>query len=58
VARTMTRRKFLIRSAELDFFDVERDPAEKNNLFNEQPDNIQKLKMLLQNWEQQVKHKR
>jgi len=39
-------------------FDLERDPAEKNNLFNEQSDNAQRLKTLLQNWEQQVKHKR
>jgi N-acetylgalactosamine-6-sulfatase len=39
-------------------FDLERDPAEKNNLINEQPDNLRKLKTLLQNWEQQVKHKR
>jgi N-acetylgalactosamine-6-sulfatase len=39
-------------------FDLERDPSEKNNLFNEQPDNVQRLKTLLQNWEQEVKHKR
>jgi len=39
-------------------FDLERDPAEKNNLFNQQPDNVRKLKTLLRNWEQKVKHKR
>jgi N-acetylgalactosamine-6-sulfatase len=39
-------------------FDLERDPAEKNNLFNDQPDNVLRLKTLLQNWEQEVKHKR
>lgn len=39
-------------------FDLERDPAEKNNLFKEQPDNVQRLKILLRNWEQEVKPKR
>ena len=39
-------------------FDLERDPAEKNNLFIEQPENVLRLKSLLHNWEQQVKHKR
>jgi arylsulfatase A-like enzyme len=39
-------------------FDLERDPAEKNDLCNEQPDNVRKLKTLLQNWEREVKHKR
>ena len=39
-------------------FDLERDPAEKNNLFHDQPEKVQKLKTLLQNWEQEVKHKR
>jgi arylsulfatase A-like enzyme len=39
-------------------FDLERDPAEKNNLLNKQPDNVQRLKTLLQNWEQEVKPKR
>jgi len=58
VAGTMTRRKFLIRSEELDLFDLERDPAEKNNLFSEQPENVLRLKKLLQNWQQQVKHER
>ena len=32
VAGTMTRRRFLIRRAELALFDLESDPAEKNNL--------------------------
>jgi len=39
-------------------FDLERDPVEKNNLLNEQPENVLRLKKLLQNWEQQVKHER
>lgn len=39
-------------------FNLESDPAEKNNLLNDQPENVRKLKALLQNWEQQVKHKR
>ena len=39
-------------------FDLERDPAEKNNLFNDQPENVLRLKTLLHKWEQQVKHKR
>lgn len=39
-------------------FDLKSDPAEKNNLLNEQPENVRKLKTLLQNWEQEVKHKR
>jgi N-acetylgalactosamine-6-sulfatase len=39
-------------------FDLERDPAEKNNLLNDQPENVRKLKTLLQSWEQEVKHKR
>ena len=39
-------------------FDLENDPAEKNNLFNEQPENLRRLKKLLQDWERQVKHKR
>jgi len=39
-------------------FDLERDPAENNNLLNEQPENVLRLKTLLHNWEQQVKHKR
>jgi arylsulfatase A-like enzyme len=39
-------------------FDLGRDPAEKHNLFDEQPENVRKLKTLLQNWEREVKHKR
>ncbi|HUT45657.1 MAG TPA: sulfatase-like hydrolase/transferase [Sedimentisphaerales bacterium] len=39
-------------------FDLQRDPAEKNNLLNDQPENVRKLKTLLQNWQQEVKHKR
>lgn len=39
-------------------FDLERDPAEKNNHLNDQPENVLRLKSLLHNWEQQVKHKR
>jgi len=39
-------------------FDLERDPAEKNNLFAERKGDVQRLKALLQNWERQVKHKR
>jgi len=39
-------------------FDLERDPAEKNNLLKTQPENLRKLKTLLKNWEQKVKHER
>lgn len=39
-------------------FDLEHDPAEKNNLLNERPEDVQRLKTLLQNWEQEVKPKR
>jgi arylsulfatase A-like enzyme len=39
-------------------FDLERDLAEKNNLFKEQPENILRLRTLLQNWEKEVKPKR
>ncbi len=39
-------------------FDLERDPAEKNNLFDKRPEQVLRLKKLLRNWEQQVKHKR
>jgi hypothetical protein len=39
-------------------FDLERDPAEKNNLINTRRDDVQRLKILLENWEKEVKHKR
>jgi len=39
-------------------FDLEKDPAEKNNLLTKRPDDARKLKALLANWEQAVKHKR
>jgi N-acetylgalactosamine-6-sulfatase len=39
-------------------FDLKRDPAENNNLLKKQPENVRKLKIILQNWEQKVKHKR
>jgi len=39
-------------------FDLERDPAEKNNLISRRQEDVQKLKTLLKNWEEQVKHKR
>jgi len=39
-------------------FDLEIDPAEKNNLLNKQPENVLRLKTLLQNWEKDVQHRR
>ena len=39
-------------------FDLERDPAEKDNLFNKQKEDVRKLRTLLENWEEKVKHKR
>ncbi len=39
-------------------FDLERDPAEKDNLLDSRKEDGQRLKMLLKNWEQEVKHKR
>ena len=39
-------------------FDLERDPAEKNNLFSKRKENVQKLKILSKNWEQEVRHNR
>jgi arylsulfatase A-like enzyme len=39
-------------------FDLKRDPAEKNNLLSEQPENVLRLKTLLKNWELEVKHLR
>jgi N-acetylgalactosamine-6-sulfatase len=39
-------------------FDLTTDPAEKNNLLTRRPDDAHKLKNLLKEWEQEVKHKR
>jgi N-acetylgalactosamine-6-sulfatase len=39
-------------------FDIERDPAEKNNLFSERKEDVQKLKILLKSWEEKVKPNR
>ncbi len=39
-------------------FDLEQDPKEKNNLLDNRREEVQRLKMLLENWEEQVKHKR
>jgi N-acetylgalactosamine-6-sulfatase len=39
-------------------FDLEQDPAEKINLFNERKEDVQKLKTLLADWEEKVKHNR
>jgi len=39
-------------------FDLERDPAEKNNLFATRKEDVRRLKTLLQNWEIEVRHKR
>jgi N-acetylgalactosamine-6-sulfatase len=39
-------------------FDLDRDPAEKNNLFGRQEEDVRRLKTLLKNWEKEVKHKR
>jgi N-acetylgalactosamine-6-sulfatase len=36
-------------------FDLEHDQVEKDNLLSKQPENVQKLKILLQNWERKVK---
>lgn len=40
------------------FFDLEQDPAEENNLFGERREDVRKLKILLDDWEEKVKHKR
>jgi hypothetical protein len=40
------------------FFDLERDPAEKNNLLSKRENDVRRLKMLLKNWEEEVKSKR
>ncbi len=39
-------------------FDIEKDPAEKNNLLNDREEVTRKLKLLLKDWEQKVKHSR
>lgn len=39
-------------------FDLEKDPAEKKNLLNTRQQDVQKLKILLNNWEKEVKHNR
>jgi N-acetylgalactosamine-6-sulfatase len=39
-------------------FDLKQDPAEKNNLFSEREEDVKKLKVLLNKWEDKVKHKR
>jgi N-acetylgalactosamine-6-sulfatase len=39
-------------------FDLEQDPAEENNLFSERKEDVRKLKILLDDWEEKVKHKR
>jgi N-acetylgalactosamine-6-sulfatase len=39
-------------------FDLAADPTEKKNLLAERPDDARKLKTLLKNWEQEVKHHR
>ena len=39
-------------------FDLENDPAEKDNLFNRRKEDVWRLKILLSNWEKQVKHDR
>ncbi|MDT8302102.1 MAG: sulfatase-like hydrolase/transferase [Sedimentisphaerales bacterium] len=39
-------------------FDLEKDPAEKNNLLNTREQDLQKLKSLLKDWEEKVKHNR
>jgi hypothetical protein len=39
-------------------FDLEKDPAEKNNLLSERVEDLQKLKSLLKDWEEKVQHNR
>ena len=39
-------------------FDLEKDPAEKNNLLSIREEDLQKLKLLLEDWEEKVKHNR
>ncbi|UCC98521.1 MAG: sulfatase-like hydrolase/transferase [Phycisphaerales bacterium] len=40
------------------FFDLERDPEEKDNLLSSRTNDVRRLKALLRNWQEQVKHKR
>jgi arylsulfatase A-like enzyme len=39
-------------------FDLEKDAAEKNNLLKDREEDVQKLKLLLEDWEIEVKHNR
>ncbi|NQT02523.1 MAG: sulfatase-like hydrolase/transferase [Planctomycetes bacterium] len=39
-------------------FDLEKDPAEKNNLLSEREKDVRKLKLLLEDWQEKVKHNR
>ena len=39
-------------------FDLEQDSVEKNNLLSEREEDVRKLKLLLKDWEEKVKHKR
>ena len=39
-------------------FDLKLDPAEKHNLFDSRPEEARRLRTLLDDWEQDVKHKR
>ncbi|MBW2647337.1 MAG: sulfatase-like hydrolase/transferase [Deltaproteobacteria bacterium] len=39
-------------------FDLAADPAEKNNLLTQRPDQVRRLKYLLKAWEAEVRHKR
>ncbi len=39
-------------------FDLDQDPAEKDNLFGKRQEDVKRLRMLLQDWEEQVKHNR
>ena len=39
-------------------FDLEQDPAEKINILGKQKEDVRKLKILLKNLEEKVKHKR
>jgi N-acetylgalactosamine-6-sulfatase len=39
-------------------FDLDQDPAEKDNLFGIRKEDVKRLRMLLQDWEEQVKHNR